>query len=40
MKHNRMARAVVAFIALILFGAYIYLTYPLRITSADIEGFG
>ena len=40
MKHNRMARAVVAFIALILFGVYIYLTYPLRITSADIEGFG
>lgn len=40
MKHNRMARAVVAFIALVLFGVYIYLTYPLRITSADIEGFG
>ena len=40
MKHNRIARAVVAFIALVLFGVYIYLTYPLRITSADIEGFG
>ena len=40
MKHNRIARAVVAFIALVLFGVYISLTYPLRIKSADIEGFG
>ena len=40
MKHNRIARAVVAFIALVLFGVYISLTYPLRITSADVEYYG
>lgn len=40
MKHSRIARTVVAVIFLALFGIFLYLYYPLRTTSSDIEDWG